>query len=101
MAVFYITRSDLGPGRRDRLLSAMKRHSPTPSLGRSDVGSTQQAAIQFARMNVAPSAIAAVRHWIVIRPLEASYRSLTMRSVRMSAYGLGRRTLNRKIASVR
>jgi hypothetical protein len=45
----------------------MKRHSPAPSLGRSDVGSTQQAAIQFARMNVASSAIADIGAGWVLR----------------------------------
>jgi hypothetical protein len=38
----------------------MKRHSPAPSLGRSDVGSHPQAAIRFAKMNVASSARAVV-----------------------------------------
>jgi hypothetical protein len=49
-----------------RQSAAMKRHSPAPLLGRSDVGSTQQAAIQFATMNVASLAEAVSRlcgHW--------------------------------------
>jgi hypothetical protein len=32
-------------------MSAMKRHSPAPSLGHSDVVSTQEAAIQFKLVN--------------------------------------------------
>jgi hypothetical protein len=39
----------------------MKRHSPAPSLGHSDVVSTQEAAIQFKMVNVAGSAITAAR----------------------------------------
>ncbi|MFM0126064.1 hypothetical protein P0D73_45895, partial [Paraburkholderia sp. RL18-101-BIB-B] len=35
------------------VLPAMKRHSPAPSLGHSDVVSTQEAAIQFKMVNVA------------------------------------------------
>jgi hypothetical protein len=33
--------------------SARSRHSPAPSLGHSDVASTQEAAIQFAMVNAA------------------------------------------------
>jgi hypothetical protein len=42
-------------------LWAMKRHSPAASLGHSGVGSTQEAAIQFAMLNVASSAKEVVR----------------------------------------
>ncbi|WP_349604211.1 MULTISPECIES: hypothetical protein [Cupriavidus] len=41
-----------------RPLSAKKRHSHAPLFGRSGVGSTQQAVIQFAMLNVASLAIA-------------------------------------------
>lgn len=51
----------------ERVLPAMKRHSAAPSLGRSDVGSNQEAVIQFATSNVASSAGADVertpRRW--------------------------------------
>jgi hypothetical protein len=52
--------------------SAIYRHSPAPSLGHSGVGSTQKAAIQFAMLNVASSAIPAVRnvHEAVVQVLK-------------------------------
>jgi hypothetical protein len=45
----------------------MKRHSLAPSLGHSDVGSTQKAAIQFAIVNVAWSALTDVEVAWVLR----------------------------------
>jgi len=50
---------DVGPG------SAIYRHSPAPSLGHSGVGSTQKAAIQFAMLNVASSAVRNVHEAVV------------------------------------
>jgi len=38
-----------------RVQPAMMRHSPGPSRGRSNAASTQQAAIQFARVNSRPN----------------------------------------------
>jgi len=45
--------------------SAIYRHSPAPSLGHSGVGSTQKAAIQFAMLNVASSAVRNVHEAVV------------------------------------
>jgi hypothetical protein len=59
----------LSGGLRERVLSAMSRHSPTPSLGHSGVGSTQEAAIQFATLTVASSAFAAVGPSTIERPV--------------------------------
>ena len=57
MAVFYITRSDLGPGRRDRLLSAMKGHSVSLASGLRQTDcilfSLALARVTFARMSEA------------------------------------------------
>jgi hypothetical protein len=47
----------------------MKRHSPAPSLGHSGVGSTQEAAIQFAMSNVALSAVAGIQASTLVRQL--------------------------------
>jgi hypothetical protein len=52
-----------------RAYSATIRHSPTPSLGHSGVGSTQEAAIQFATLTVASSAFAAVGPSTIERPV--------------------------------
>jgi hypothetical protein len=51
----------------------MKRHSRAPLLGRSYVGSTQQAAIQFAMVNVASSAFADIQATTSARRLQVAF----------------------------
>jgi hypothetical protein len=64
----------------------MKRHSPAPSLGHSGVGSTQEAAIQFATLNVASSAIPAVGATIRQRQLWSALLTSSIRSGRTAGF---------------
>jgi hypothetical protein len=66
------------------LLPAMNRHSPAPSLAQSGVGSTQEAAIQFATLNVASSAIADIQASELVRRLRVGFLTFAPRQPRMS-----------------
>ena len=67
---------------------AMCCHSPAPSLGHSGVGSTQEAAIQFATLDVASSAFSAVpaspllrQLQVIFRPVKASDREFVAQQI--------------------
>lgn len=68
-----------GEGRTEPIIigfsPTMKRHSSAPSPGRSGVGSTKEAAIQFAMLNVASLALVGARMSTLTCPLAAAGRS--------------------------
>jgi hypothetical protein len=68
-----------GEGRTEPIIigfrPTMKRHSSAPSPGRSGVGSTKEAAIQFAMLNVASLTLVGARMSTLTCPLAAAGRS--------------------------
>lgn len=61
---------------RMRRHPAMKRHSPSRLLGRSNGGFTQEAAVQFATLNVVSSAFAEVQVSPLVRQLLVAFTTL-------------------------
>ncbi|MFM0260526.1 hypothetical protein, partial [Paraburkholderia sediminicola] len=69
-------------------------HSPAPSLGHSDVVSTQEAAIQFKMVNVAGSVIADVGAGSVLRQLCGGLLPMAVSSSRTAASSISALTLS-------